>query len=163
MEYKPETEGIVEVKRHKVVSYLKRARVVSESSPDEETQVGSILISQATGSVISEGYNGFIRGANDEKIPKKRPDKYDYMVHAEENLICNAARNGVRTDGCFVVQTLSPCQGCARRLYQSGITRVYCQELYHGTVLSDLDITLEVNMPPEGGYYIIDIKATENP
>lgn len=151
----------MEVKRHKVVSYLKRAKVVAESSPDEETQVGSILISQSTGSVISEGYNGFVRGANDDALPKKRPDKYDYMVHAEENLICNAARNGVRTDGCFVVQTLSPCPGCARRLYQSGITRVYCQELYHSTILKDKDITLEVRIPDQGGFYIIDIRPTE--
>ncbi len=102
----------------KILSYLRRAEVAAENSPDAETKVGAVLISYKTGSVISEGYNGFVRGADDDTIPKTRPDKYEYVIHSEANLICNAARNGVRTDDCFVVQTHSPCVQCARLLYQ---------------------------------------------
>lgn len=123
----------MELKHNKVLAYIKRAEVVAELSPDEQTKVGSILVSQRTLSVISEGYNGFARGALDSKIPKTRPEKYKYVIHAEENLIYNAARNGVCTDGCFVVQTHSPCVNCARRLYQSGITVVYFKTYYPGT------------------------------
>jgi dCMP deaminase len=132
------------MKDQKLASYIRRAECVAENSPDEETKVGSILISKSTGSVISEGYNGFVRGADDNKIPKTRPDKYDYVIHAEENLIYNAARNGVRTDQCIVVQTHSPCVHCARRLYQSGIDTVYFKTYYPGTdrikVLGDLKL-----------------------
>lgn len=122
-----------EVKTEKVLSYLRRAEVVAQSSPDAETKVGSVLISKKTGSVISEGYNGFVRGAPDAQLPKTRPGKYEFVIHAETNLVCNAARNGVNTDDCFIVQTHSPCVQCARLLYQCGITTVYFKEFYRGT------------------------------
>lgn len=133
------------MKQNKLMLYIKRALVTAESSPDAETKVGSILISKSTGSVISEGYNGFVRGANDEALPKTRPLKYDFVIHAEQNLIYNAARNGVRTDACFIVQTHSPCVHCARALYQSGIDTVYFKNYYPGTdKIQDLgDLKLE--------------------
>ena len=135
----------MELSDKKLQSYLRRAEVVAENSPDLETQVGAVLVSSKTFSVISEGYNGFIRGADDSKLPKTRPDKYQYMVHAEENLLCNAARNGVSTNECFVVQTTSPCIKCARLLYQSGITTVYCANLHSSiTQVKSLgDLTLK--------------------
>lgn len=117
----------------KLTAYINRAQCVAENSPDAETKVGSILVSKSTGSVISEGYNGFVRGADDDKLPKIRPAKYEFIIHAEENLICNAARNGVRTEDCFIVQTISPCVNCARRLYQAGISTVYYKEWYAGS------------------------------
>lgn len=127
------TTKINEISEKKILSYLRRAEVISENSPDAETKVGSVLVSKSTHSVISEGYNGFVRGADDDNIPKTRPDKYEYVIHAESNLICNAARNGVRTNDCFVVQTISPCVHCARLLYQSGIDTVYYKDWYRGT------------------------------
>lgn len=134
----------MELKDNKIMAYIRRAEVVAGLSPDAETKVGSILVSRRTLSVISEGYNGFARGANDDKIPKTRPEKYKYVIHAEENLIYNAARNGVCTDECFVVQTHSPCVNCARRLWQSGIDTVYFKTYYPGTdeikALGDLKI-----------------------
>lgn len=121
------------MKAQKLQLYIKRALVTAESSPDVETQVGSILVSKSTGSVISEGYNGFVRGANDGVLPKTRPAKYDFVIHAEQNLIYNAARNGVRTDSCFLVSTHSPCVHCARAIYQAGIDTVYFKNYYPGT------------------------------
>lgn len=124
---------MAELKIEKVLSYIRRAEVVAENSPDAETKVGSVLISKKTGSVISEGFNGFVRGTNDELLPKTRPEKYKYVIHAEANLVCNAARNGVTTDDCFIVQTHSPCVHCARLLFQCGITTVYYKNYYPGT------------------------------
>lgn len=121
------------MKQNKLQLYIKRALVTAESSPDVETQVGSILVSKSTGSVISEGYNGFVRGANDNALPKTRPSKYDFVIHAEQNLIYNAARNGVRTDECFLVSTHSPCVHCARAIYQAGIDTVFFKNYYPGT------------------------------
>jgi len=135
----------MEISEKKILSYLKRASVVAENSPDEQTKVGSILVSKKTMSVISEGYNGFVRGANDDKLPKTRPEKYEYVVHAEENLICNAARNGVSMSDCFIVQTHSSCIRCSRLLHQAGIDTVYYGEYYKGTdeVKRLGDLTLE--------------------
>jgi dCMP deaminase len=118
---------------HKILSYIRRAEVVAENSPDADTKVGSILVSRKTGSVISEGFNGFVRGGPDSELPNFRPEKYDFVIHSETNLICNAARNGVSTDDCFVVQTHSPCVHCARLLYQAGINEVFYKNYYRGT------------------------------
>lgn len=132
------------IKEKKILSLLRKAEVLALDSPDSETKVGSLLVSKSTGSVVSEGYNGFVRGAEDDRLPKTRPAKYEFIVHAEENLICNAARNGVRTDNCFIVQTISPCVRCARLLYQSGIDTVYYKNYYQGTdqvkILGDLKL-----------------------
>jgi len=122
-----------EIKEAKILNLLAMADVAASASPDADTKVGSILVSKKTGSIVSTGFNGFARGVNDGAIPKTRPEKYQYVIHAESNLICNAARNGVTTDDCFVVQTHSPCVHCARLLYQCGITTVYFQHVYRGT------------------------------
>lgn len=122
-----------EIKPEKVLNLIAMAEIAASASPDAETKVGSILVSKKTGSVVSTGFNGFVRGANDDVIPKTRPEKYEYVIHAESNLICNAARNGVTTDDCFIVQTHSPCVHCARLLYQCGITTVFYKEFYRGT------------------------------
>lgn len=121
-----------ELSDRKIRSYIRRAEVVASNSPDEQTKVGAVLVSWKTHSVISEGYNGFIRGADDSKLPKTRPAKHDFVIHAEQNLLYNAARNGVQTDDCFVVQTISPCVHCARALYQAGISVVYFKDWYQG-------------------------------
>lgn len=118
------------VNENKLDSYYKRALAVASDSPDEQTKVGSILINKKSGAVIASGYNGFVRGADDSNLPKTRPEKYNYIVHSEENLIYNCARHGISTRDCAVFVTLSPCQKCTRSLYQSGITTIYFKDKY---------------------------------
>lgn len=121
------------------------AKAVSLKSHDAETKVGAVLINNDTGGVIATGYNGFVRGAPDDKLPTTRPDKYAYMVHAEENLMAHCAREGVSVNNCTLVITMSPCQRCLRIMWQAGITEVVCRELYkdHVTDMADLGITKE--------------------
>ena len=114
----------------KLVNLFKQARVVAENSHDKQTQVGALLLNPRTGAVLSSGYNGFIRGAKDDELPNTGPEKYPYMVHAEQNLLLNCARHGVATEGCWVICTLSPCSVCMRMLYQAGITRVFFDDTY---------------------------------
>jgi dCMP deaminase len=135
---------VAEIKSAKILNLIRMAEVAAQASPDADTKVGSILVSKKTGSIVSTGFNGFARGVDDSAIPKTRPEKYQYVIHAESNLICNAARNGVTTDDCFVVQTHSPCVHCARLLHQCGIKTVYYKDLYRGTAevkrLGDLQL-----------------------
>lgn len=116
--------------QNKLTKYFQVAQAFAEFSPDQETKVGSILINKKSGAVLSSGYNGFVRGADDDKLPTTRPDKYDYIVHSETNLIYNAARHGVTTSDCFVVCTLSPCCNCLRAMYQAGIDEIYYRDTY---------------------------------
>lgn len=116
------------------------AEVAASRSHDAETKVGSVLVKADTGAVIATGCNGFVRGADDNKLPANRPEKYDYIVHSEMNLIANCARHGVSTDNCFVVCTLTPCKVCMRMLWQCGINRVIAKSRY-----KDLDQILAMN------------------
>lgn len=141
------------MKLKKLENYYKQALAVSEISPDEQTKVGALLIHGKTGAVLSSGFNGFIRGACDDKLPKTRPDKYPYMVHAEANLVTNCARHGISTDECFVFCTLSPCVNCMRLLYQAGISQVYYKDTYHDFEKNMNMLDLQVNLrQTEGGF-----------
>lgn len=110
--------------------YHIRALATASASPDPSTKVGALLINSESGAVIAEGYNGFVRGAPDDDLPKTRPEKYDYMIHAETNLICNAVRHGISTNNCVIYCTISPCIKCMRMLYQSGIKTIYVKGFY---------------------------------
>ena len=109
----------------KLKNVLKKSLVAAENSHDSQTQVGSVLVTKETNATMADGFNGFVRGAPDGVLPTTRPEKYDYMIHAEENIICHCARHGIKTDGCFIVNTLSPCKRCIRLCWQAGIDTVY--------------------------------------
>jgi dCMP deaminase len=56
----------------------------------------------------------------------ERPEKYEWVEHAERNAIYNAARSGVRTKGAtmYLNYAVECCAGCTRAIIQSGIRRV---------------------------------------
>jgi len=114
---------------NKIDVYMRMAEEVAQLSPDAETQVGAIMLSP-DGRIIASSYNGFLRGAIDELLPSTRPDKYEYMQHAERNLIYNCAYEGIRTKDTHIVCTLSPCTECLRACFQAGVKFIYFDQLY---------------------------------
>ena len=104
--------------------FLEMATLVASWSKDPSTQVGAIAVRNRT--VIAQGYNGFPRGMSDEQFRyEQKPLKYKMIVHAEMNLIYNAADNGVslRNSTVYVVG-LPVCSDCAKGLIQVGVSRV---------------------------------------
>lgn len=128
------------------------AMVVATRSHDAETKVGAVLVDNDTGAIKSTGYNGFVRGADDALLPATRPDKYPYMIHAEQNLITNCARHGIGMENCSIVCTHSPCAFCMRLLWQCGITDIIVKERYRDFELirTQLDIHVSVSRTTEG-------------
>ena len=141
----------------KLTHFHNRALAIAAQSHDEETKVAAILINPETGAVMAEGYNGFIRGANDKVLPTTRPDKYDYIVHAETNLLCNSVRSGVKTDKCIVYCTLSPCVKCVRMLWQAGISSFYFKDKYSDFDQSKNMKDLRIECEDIGGFYKMTI------
>jgi dCMP deaminase len=125
------------------------AEIVSKRSHDNETKVGAILVNNKSGAIIATGYNGFVRGANDDTLPNQRPDKYEYILHAEQNLIVNCARQGISMEDCTLICTLTPCKLCMRMLYNCGITNVIAKEQYKDfeeiTKMRDIKVVAEAN------------------
>ena len=96
---------------------------------------GALLIDPARNQVIAEGYNGGPRGGarlcggdrcyRDELAIESGTRVEVGCVHAEMNVICNAAASHVSTSGAWLVVTGEPCRVCAKLIMQSGIARVY--------------------------------------
>ena len=94
----------------------------AKQSKDPNTKVGAIIVKDDR--LISSGWNGFARGVNDLHERWQRPTKYEFVVHAEANAICNAAKEGISTNGATMWVNLFPCLQCADLIIQSGINEV---------------------------------------
>jgi dCMP deaminase len=140
----------------KTQNYMDVAITIAERSHDAETRVGAVLVHNKTGSILATGFNGFVRGADDGSLPNTRPDKYEYILHAETNLICNCSRHGISMEDCTIICTLSPCKQCMRLLFNCGITEVIAKSLYKdfNDILAMKDIDVEVTQDEENFYHI---------
>lgn len=58
-------------------------------------------------------------------------------IHAEQNAICQAAKQGISIDGSTTYQRMTPCPVCARMLVNSGVKKVICQRKYHDSAESE--------------------------
>ncbi len=58
-------------------------------------------------------------------------------VHAEQNAICQAAKNGISLNGATVYCKMTPCRTCAMLIINCGITRVVCDKKYHAGAESE--------------------------
>ena len=105
--------------------YIELARFVSTWSKDPSTKVGAVIF-RPDGGIISLGYNGFPRGVSDspEQLAN-RELKLMMTIHAEENAILSAGRNGTPLNDSCIAITHHPCARCAGKIIQSGIKQVY--------------------------------------
>ena len=98
---------------------------VAQWSKDRSTKVGAVIVKD--GVILTTGYNGFPRGCNDDVDKRhERPEKYQWVIHAELNSIINAARQGVSTVGADMYVNWYVCDRCAGSIVNSGIKKLYC-------------------------------------
>lgn len=102
--------------------FLALAEAVSTRSPDAHTRHGCVLV-DSRNVLISTGYNGPIRGIDHAAVPLTRPEKYPWMIHAEDNALLFAHRD---CGGATAYITGFPCASCTRRILQAGIVRIVC-------------------------------------
>lgn len=128
--------------------YLEIARAVGLRSPCLRKKFGAIIVKHDT--IVATGYNGPPRGGVNcyeigctrEELNLEHYAAYDATcpaVHAEENAIVNAARNGTAViDGILYIQGVSPkdstlvesrpCHRCRRALINAGIKQVITRD-----------------------------------
>ena len=123
--------------------YLGIAKAVALRSPCLRRKYGAIIVKNDT--IVSTGYNGPARGSTNceevgcikEILNLPHYSGYDYCpaVHAEENAVINAARNGNSViDGTLYLYGIDvktnepvagmPCPRCKRVLINAGIKEV---------------------------------------
>lgn len=96
-------------------------------STDRDTQVGCVITDQYL-FVLQVGANTHTRGMEQTEDNSTRPNKYDWIEHAERNAIYDAARKGLALEGTIMHLPGFPCVECARAIAQSGI-----KTLAHGS------------------------------
>ena len=103
--------------------FLAIAFIISSRSRDIETKHGAI-ITDKNNIILGTGYNSFIKNINDNLIPKTRPGKYPFMIHAEENALlnCKILPREVMGGGTVYI-TGQPCNNCFQKLIQGGVER----------------------------------------
>lgn len=89
--------------------------------------------------VLSEGYNGWLRNSIGDTCGST-PGSCDRTglasgeapgvgcVHAEQNAVINASRNGVSLVDSYMFCSTLPCVMCAKLIVQAGIRRLYTVE-----------------------------------
>lgn len=109
--------------------FLDLAKHVSEWSRDPSTKVGAVAVKDRR--VLATGYNGLPRGVAD--LPGRlnnRDEKYLRTVHAEANIVAQAARFGIDMFGASVyVWPFLPCSNCTTLMIQAGIQRIVVPDL----------------------------------
>lgn len=137
------------------LKFMELADHVAQWSKDRSTKVGAVIVSD--GNPISMGYNGFPRGVDDDIEERhERPLKYDWVLHAEENAIINAARQGNRTMGTDMYVNWFPCSKCAGQIVNAGIKRLFCdKEPDFDNVTFGAGFRLALQKLNEGGVKII--------
>lgn len=127
-------------------TFVTIAETMAKNSYAEKLQVGAVLAKDDR--IMATGYNGtpsgytneceFIDPVNGEKKTK------DVVIHAEQNLLCFCAKHGIKTDGCTLYITHSPCITCAKLIAAAGIKEVVYKDEYKDiegvNLLNELDI-----------------------
>jgi len=124
--------------------FMTLAYTAALCSKDVRTKVGAVIVGPGN-EIISIGYNGLPRGANDDDEERQqRPGKYQWFEHAERNAIYNAARVGVSVNNCTIYTPYYPCSDCMRAIIQSGIKRLVLDKWRYGLICAPSDAAREL-------------------
>jgi dCMP deaminase len=109
--------------------YMELAVNLAKRSHCIRRHVGAVLTKDTR--IISIGYNGPPAGTHNCDIewpetgcPKDSKGSCSLALHAEQNTIIYATKNGALIEGSTLYVTLSPCIACARIIFSTGIKRV---------------------------------------
>lgn len=130
--------------------FMSLAIMAASRSTCIRRQVGAIAVLGKR--VLATGYNGAPSGishcGNEEgerrclraelQIPSGERLDICRAVHAEQNVIIQAARHGVALAGCDVYCTHMPCFTCSKMLVNMGVAAVYYLNAYPDQHTTDL-------------------------
>ena len=140
--------------------FIKASFLVCERSTCLRRKVGAVLVKDKQ--ILATGYNGAPRGIThcDETgclrqklgVPSGQRHEICRGLHAEQNVILQAATYGVSTKGSSLYITNAPCSICAKMIINAGINEVVVSDGYPdemaieflkeaGVVLRILDFT----------------------
>lgn len=112
--------------------FSKTAHLVSERSTCLRRRVGAVLVKEKQ--ILATGYNGAPSGIShcEEvgclrqklKVPSGQRHEICRGLHAEQNVLLQAARHGVSVKGSVLYITNAPCVICAKMIINAGIDEI---------------------------------------
>lgn len=115
---------------------MQQAYGLTQQSPDWWRQIGAILLKDKK--VLFIGFNRPLPSDQTHNIFGDPRSNFDYgvsfelskFIHAEANIIAQAAKKGIALEGTEIYVTTYPCPVCAKSIALSGIKKVYYTEGY---------------------------------
>jgi dCMP deaminase len=140
--------------------FLKLAAVIGERATCQRHHVGAIAVYDKH--ILSTGYNGAPAGIHDclelgclrnaLGIPSGKSAEVCRAVHAEQNVIIQAALHGVSIKDATIYCTHSPCVLCAKMLVNARIKRFVSFGRYNDdeflTLFKEAEIEFEMKPKP---------------
>lgn len=138
--------------------FMQVADTVAERGTCDRGKSGSVIVLDKR--IVATGYVGsppgqphcddvghMMRDVIDET--GNRSSHCVRTIHAEENAILQAAKNGIALKGGTIYCKMTPCFNCARMIVSVGIKRVVAKKRYHVEGLSlslfkDAGVQLEI-------------------
>lgn len=140
--------------------FIAIAHLVATRSTCIRRQVGAVLVKEKR--ILATGYNGAPTGIahcteetclrNVKNIPSGQMHELCRGLHAEQNVIIQAALYGVSTKGSTLYCTHKPCILCVKMLINAGIVRIVYENPYPDPLAEALlaEAGIEVTVFPEG-------------
>lgn len=126
--------------------FLEIAKIVAKRSTCIRRHVGAILVKEKR--ILATGYNGApsnIRHCLDvgciresKNIPSGERHELCRGIHAEQNLIIQAAYHGVPISNSILYCTNFPCSICAKMIINAGIERIVYLDGYPDSLSEEL-------------------------
>ena len=122
-------ENDIRISKHEY--FLEVAKVIALRSTCLKHKVGCILVKN--NQILSTGYNGAARGLIHcldsgcirENIESGKNIEQCRAIHAEQNAIINAAKQGTSIKGSMCYCTHMPCITCLKMLYNAEIVEIH--------------------------------------
>lgn len=113
---------------------VEQCLALAKASNCPRRKFGALLLDPERNVILMDGYNGGPRGGGElcggaeclrDSMNVQSGTRMEIGCHhAEMNVVCNAAANGVRCRGAWLIVTGEPCMMCAKMIHHAGITRV---------------------------------------
>jgi dCMP deaminase len=139
--------------------FLKIASVVAERSTCRRHHVGAVAVRDKH--ILATGYNGAASGLkdclelgclrDDMNVPSGTRHEICRAIHAEQNVIIQAALHGVGLEGATIYVTHTPCILCAKMLVNAKIKRFVTFGEYADDAFRDLfeEAGIEFDLRPK--------------
>ena len=118
--------------------FMEITNLVSQRSTCSRRRVGAVLVKDKR--ILATGYNGAPSGLphcldvgclrEQNNIPSGERHELCRGLHAEQNVIIQAARDGIPIRGATLYCTTRPCVICAKMIINANIVVVYYEEGY---------------------------------